>query len=1301
MKHLTLAFFMLGLGIIVHAQTSITSTQSYAGASASGDYTIYSSGATTLSQVDKPLVLIEGWDPLNIVNSAETQGLFNLKASNFLVNQLKSGGYDVIVLNFTDGGDYIQRNAFVLVELIKQINAAKQGNEKLTVCGLSTGGLIARYALAWMEVNSIAHNVGLYISIDAPHKGVCVPPSLQYLTKKFIGGMTAGALSTLMGFETNLAKQLLVHKNQSEGLQMGQDPLFATFFNELNSLNGNGFPHLCRNITLSNGNRSNVRNGEPNILALSYRFSITDLEIPPGIVIIGGSDGRVTVSSCSIGTIPPQLDFMPPQPAPGDRMIYGFEVTAFTSSSTFEVAFSDHDGMELASGGYMNLYKPLGDFIRNQTPESPQRLDMGGSEPYHCFVPTTSALAFSNNWYYDMNGDANFSCSIPFDDYYVPNDENQAHASLSTIASNWLFDQIVTGNISNITNSYNFGAKTPTIISRNINVKSGAIMGVNLNQATDFASKNSFYNNSQPVPGTGSTFSVSTDPCKSSIITVENGGKLQIGASPNYGILTIDNGSKLVVKSGGKLDIRYGSKLILKNGGRLVFESGADVNLQDNESVIEVQEGGIIEIGPNATFQWTGVGYVKINVTSKTVSNIIASAPNTNAKFAQTGKWINNGWNQKVIEVTNGSLSIDKSLTKFSVISGVIMMGQYTMIDVDPEMDFSGVKIKAIDPNRKFSGIWVYGQQNVPYLRNCVVENADIGLRVFTAKATSPVAKVLNTNFITCDIGVVVYGKSAEITGGSLWGNKTGIFLDAVQNVNTIKGVTAYGNRSAVDVIGSGTDLVNIRGAYFYNNSAVGTFAINSTVSPGCSRITNNYLASNPAGGNNVFLREFSLLAIEPATWKDAEKNNLSSTASPSVGSWNAKGFALDKGKTDFNTPAALSIWGSLQKTNMAYPTVLAGQNYWNTAATAPVMNVDYSVSYQTSSSTNSLVINGAGQLTATPDLSGCAVVSPPWTGGGQPSAFIGKPTLTLQDGTPIDVKFKSGLGELYVQTPNYVKAIDHFTAIIMHPYQAQTFVSWYDVIDLSYRKAMEALGNGIANGTIAQDGEITSPVKKVLDAQDRMLQYLQGNPNEFDNIFKLQLDQALVYRLINDRNTARDLISILQGDEGNTATTTRLLKYYACVIDNEMSIIEGAEKLDYIALDGCRALLQIEAGPFQISGERPADPVFEEGMGKTREVIDTKEETSVKAEIMSSTISNIKVYPNPAQDLVYIDIPSEIEVNKVNVIDITGRLVQSVLVQQGTNRVTINLNVDNGTYFIEIISEKRAIERKKITVLR
>src|SRR5690606_12905444 len=81
-------------------------------------------------------------------------------------------------------------NAFVLVELINQSNAQKVGNEELVIIGPSMGGLISRYALRYMEQNSLNHETRLWLSFDSPHLGANIPIGFQHLINYIAYGPT-------------------------------------------------------------------------------------------------------------------------------------------------------------------------------------------------------------------------------------------------------------------------------------------------------------------------------------------------------------------------------------------------------------------------------------------------------------------------------------------------------------------------------------------------------------------------------------------------------------------------------------------------------------------------------------------------------------------------------------------------------------------------------------------------------------------------------------------------------------------------------------------------------------------------------------------------------------------------------------------------------------------------------------------------------------------------------------------------------------------------------------------------------
>lgn len=266
---ITLTIIVLSSLVARSTVTSFTADISYNGY-AEGEYEIFRSEFTTstIANLRNPIVFVEGIDANNeyqlgdlwrtIYNDATSTGIS-------LGQQLNNQGYDIVILNFADGGDYIQKNAFLLVKLINLINAGKPNDSPLVVMGYSMGGVVARYALAYMESQAIDHETRLYVSFDAPHKGAGIPLSVQQLALTFSDGPMLAAFPALQQslnqFQCPAAKQLLryrISRFQSSG-QIGLDTGYVSFFNELNSLNScHGFPTKCRNVAISLGSWTGV-----------------------------------------------------------------------------------------------------------------------------------------------------------------------------------------------------------------------------------------------------------------------------------------------------------------------------------------------------------------------------------------------------------------------------------------------------------------------------------------------------------------------------------------------------------------------------------------------------------------------------------------------------------------------------------------------------------------------------------------------------------------------------------------------------------------------------------------------------------------------------------------------------------------------------------------------------------------------------------------------------------------------------------------------------------------------------------
>ncbi|WP_161625341.1 T9SS type A sorting domain-containing protein [Flavobacterium suncheonense] len=166
-------------------KTTITATVPYNGWY--GSATVYIKTANGGTTITKPLIVAEGFDTGIILNPEQEAGDNNIE--DFIININNSGSnlpletntYDIIYVDWNNGVDFIQRNAFVLEEVIKWVNQNKTGGQQNVVLGQSMGGLIARYALRDIELNrNFNHDTRLYVSHDAPHLGANTPLSVQY-----------------------------------------------------------------------------------------------------------------------------------------------------------------------------------------------------------------------------------------------------------------------------------------------------------------------------------------------------------------------------------------------------------------------------------------------------------------------------------------------------------------------------------------------------------------------------------------------------------------------------------------------------------------------------------------------------------------------------------------------------------------------------------------------------------------------------------------------------------------------------------------------------------------------------------------------------------------------------------------------------------------------------------------------------------------------------------------------------------------------------------------------------------------
>jgi hypothetical protein len=291
----------------------------------------------------------------------------------------------------------LEANAFALIEVIKEIISLREGKEPLIVGGVSMGGLIARYALAYMEKKTdIDHETTKFFTIDTPHEGANIPGSVQGAAQHDAPDGWAADL-----LRRDAAKQLLIYWVDPIEWHHDQpfraNPLRQEFLSALSEVGS--MPKRPRSIAIASGAGDGQQQNVPGKEAVRY--------------------------SCGVGLRRAKL-FTIPRSVGGLMLEIGWlhDTTFFVSKNAA--------GLDSAPGGFFEkpVFQEVAD---NVPPEHARNVDIKNA----CFVPTTSALGIPGHDHFR----AIEPSKIPFDRYLWSKEGNRTHAEITPAVANFLLEK--------------------------------------------------------------------------------------------------------------------------------------------------------------------------------------------------------------------------------------------------------------------------------------------------------------------------------------------------------------------------------------------------------------------------------------------------------------------------------------------------------------------------------------------------------------------------------------------------------------------------------------------------------------------------------------------------------------------------------------------------------------------------------------------------------------------------------------------------------------------------------------------
>ena len=803
---------------------------------------------------------------------------FRLQNAEPVLEELVEEGYDIIMLDFYDGDTYIQRNAYLLEELINRINQNKEGNDQIVLIGASMGGQVARYALTEMEANGIGHCVRLFCSFDSPWNGANIPMGLQAFLHYFAyDGMSSGARIKLNQLRSPAPKQLLMYHidkamysyaSTSSSSQIidveidfldpknGAADLFYSFQNDITQLGHH--PIKSRNIAILNGNNNGVKLFGDGAQFLHYDTDCFWLDQKANIY--AGTTSRSLVADLNTGS-------------------------PFKGIWTKRFYVNNYNGADNCPGSKRDDFSTLADEISDAVSENDCDHNPLVMQANFSFIPSTSALSLNNsllNFQIDnIHNVSSFLTGLTFMESYVSINSPEDHVYASEKNMQWLKREILLGEdvlkkqAGLLTKQWNNPLENKHLSG--VEIGSGGHLYLNANQP-HYDEALALNNVNVPIKDGVSKVFLGSNCSGSNQLSVSPGGVFELGESYTFagdphlniaeltllegsevilngGELRLNRDSKIIVKKGAKLRVNENSvvdlvdkaQIVIEDGGEFIVEKNTTINLGHYESIIQFE--GKVSILEDATLSFNGDGKLVFNQKIgefdvyhnwyQPFDKYWFFGPNSKIELE------GNSPNDVVLEVLSDMHPRMEDLTKpskFKVIHGKVLLGDDVKLQLGCAASFIFSSIDAIDPLKPHGGIRFWGQPNI-LVKYSSLFHGKYGL-YFNNIGSSYSPSIVQCFFEDNEFGIYSIGKGININGCNFSNNVIGFGQDNSSISSMVFDCTFDQNEFGLNITGQTGFNLRIHNCQFTDNTSRGAFI--RTVE-GC-KLTCNQFESNLIG---------------------------------------------------------------------------------------------------------------------------------------------------------------------------------------------------------------------------------------------------------------------------------------------------------------------------------------------------------------------------------------------------------------------------------------------------------------------
>ncbi len=1096
------------------------------------------------------------------------------------------------------------------------------------------------------------------------------------------------------------------------------------------NLDGVGYPQNTRNVVVvsgSNNAQTNPYMNPEDWIIHTWRY---------GPLLASANHWVYTQSNTSLHKVLKMYDGVVLQ------FLTGLPFTKTVESYPFKSSYSLDcmQGSNFGNGGNSTAYKEAGFWGK-----------LGLVALFHgkvkydtrtTFIPSVSAIDYANDdWSLDFKTTANdLVCNnlTPFEKIYSQS-YNERHVqdfeNPQKIA--WFWTEIRGGlhkdlpygktyNFGDAPKSFDLGGVTSDVITLHTlediykTVTVHGVLKVNNDLETDYLV--------DPKPVASSKFEVNVGSCRRTGVELKiegtgssNLAELYVGEYPNIGKIYVHNECVLRLGVYSKCKVTNSSQIIVKKGGKLIVEAGAAIELNGDNAMIIIEDGGLLEIGDNAIFTFTGSGRMKfIKNISYDANGKMTYPTNIKAGSNSQFKLLGASEDDVVLEVTGEEYVMpDKTLVLFSLKKGQVSIGKNCRLVIGCPLYLEDVRITSTNNNTNdplHRGLQIFGQAKVT-IKNTTIRYGETGLYAALYQGGNKLT-VESLTVQNCITGIYSKGCGIDFNGAKMHNCKTGWQADESYFDSKATGLEAYAqnitNSKGIEFRSWGASSLRILDSYIYSFRTDGVqYLSGPSLSVKCSHIYNN-IYGNGIAFNGGVLNLSS--AVSPSSGNNTIINNIHA-----LNIHYCDNLLLENGKN--------ILWSKGGSNSIPMVDIVATtSNYYYFLGYIPATNNKWGPS--TYIGVADVVCNSNSISTPLVDINPIAIPSmclpvhdnTPFngsyvTGDCDFSSWHNNPTVPVWNpnnimyistnsfnNVQLHLAMNKALTDLYVDT-NYDLAISEFSEILGYSYpttigspcNAGSVVASVDgggnpvpptcmdvenveLLKLAYSKMMEALGTGLSSGSIIVTRGQSAPtsVTTVLSTISDLISDLgSASTKTYPSRLVYTFDQAFIYRLAENRTDALNTLSSMTWADSADALW---VDYYTCSFAKEDSSIMGSIPIAaiYTKLAECPKPVQDD-----ITGNYA--PVVSKLIGETNNA--------------RPIVNTLRIFPNPTDRDVQFNASLENDgMIRMTLMDMAGKQLYINTIQgtKGTNIYSLNLPVlSNGMYLLKMkVNGKNYMER-------